>query len=436
MKVKIQQVQLFDVLLVFTICMNAVRFFMNTAESTVSIYGIYIILFALALFRVIGKQQYKKISKEHSLLILFLVSLNIYSIVNAIVVDTSGLVDAGKLLILSMIAFECSFTEASRIKKIINGIIFLNIVYALLMIGKTERIYSFQNQGANYLTMTMTIGLSLTMCISKILTKLYERKNKKFLTGMEKNIFLFQIIASCILFYALTLFTARSSLLFPILALVPFIFLESKFDRKKFIVVFIVACVIAYAGYQLFLNNAEEYILSRMQRLFTSMSEEDRWMIWGRCIELIINNKWYLFGGGINCFEQAIGYYPHNLYIQLVGEYGLIGVSASIGFTYYLTISIFKKMGEVFLLYHNSDFKYYFFQIVTGCLYLWLTYMKSFTLYDSGPLLFFIGLCFSLCKYSGEEINGIPIKYCNSNKKSLQNINSINQSFGKAGCQS
>ena len=99
MKVKIQQVQLFDVLLVFTICMNAVRFFMNTAESTVSIYGIYIILFALALFRVIGKQQYKKISKEHSLLILFLVSLNIYSIVNAIVVDTSGLVDAGKLLI-------------------------------------------------------------------------------------------------------------------------------------------------------------------------------------------------------------------------------------------------------------------------------------------------------------------------------------------------
>ena len=91
-------------------------------------------------------------------------------------------------------------------------------------------------------------------------------------------------------------------------------------------------------------------------------------------------------------YNSSIHYYPHNFFIQVIGEYGLIGIIASVmtlwnvvkGFIKYRIKA--KMAGESVVLYCTMG----------AFVYYTLTFSKSFSLYDGLPLFVVIAFCLSL----------------------------------------
>ena len=376
--------------------MNIIRYFFRGIGDPYIAYAIYGFLFVIS---ILSGRLFRGSRKELAVELIVL-GLAVYACISAFFFGREAIFDGFKLILISVIALYAYQIEYRQIRIIMKTVIVLNVWYAFALIMNPSSIDAFLETSGTYLTMTLSLGLALSMSLSYIITSIYTKKeNRKKKIQVKSRYVLFMVLVSGILFYVLTFFPARSSFLFPLLAVIPFALIEAGFDRKKIFGILLISIIFLYCGYEIFMRHASSLAMGRMERLFTSFFKEDRWDIWRACLQLIRDEKWLLIGGGTRSFEMMTGYYPHNIYIQMIGEHGILGIAAGCIITGGICIRVFQRCKDIFGgSAFIKDYYLVFFEVLTGLFYLWLSYMKSFTLYESAPLLIFIGLTFNLCK--------------------------------------
>jgi len=134
-----------------------------------------------------------------------------------------------------------------------------------------------------------------------------------------------------------------------------------------------------------------------LQRIFMVFEEGDssmRIFLFTKAIELFLfNSTTFLFGGGINSFpvfigSDSVGMYPHNIFLELLAEHGVIGcVTFFMPIAYMLSIRKLKLKS----IYGNSQEERMIFLLF---LYFWI--INSFTggLRNSWVLIFFSYILF------------------------------------------
>lgn len=385
-----KSVQCFEMCTIFAaviLSMNGIRYMLNVQESNIVMYLIYIIIIPV-FFIENGYTYNMKIKKRYVLPCLFLIAMLLMGVVTGIFNGNNALFSSIKLILLVLDAWVISCFTKEQIRKTINYLYAIIFLYVLLLIVNPSKIDIYLSAGSNYLVLTLPLGLVCTMISTRIVFAIYNRYQLKQI--------IFECIFALLLFFSLTKFTARSSMLFPILVLAIILLILGRKHIFKLLVLLFVFGALFWVGYNYFIQNANPYIVNRMLSLFNNNKSEDRWKIWEECIQCMYKNRWFLIGGGISAFEIHTGFYPHNLYLQCIGEFGIFGIVNCVYFTYRCIRNGFWIIKTASLI--NNDDKMLACEIGAGLLYLFFTFMKSFQLYDAGIFFIFIAIFLTLIR--------------------------------------
>ena len=185
-----------------------------------------------------------------------------------------------------------------------------------------------------------TIAIPLTSSFLAILGLLFFTKN------ITNNILLKVVLFICMLFnlIGLTTLEGRGPFIFTLSILV--IFALSKYDYstlfksknfanflKMVISVIIILCIAIYN----LQSRLSYFSLYRYYRLFNQIGKEPRLQLYKSAIEAITNNP---FGYGLNASENLVGYYPHNIFLEILISGGIF---ALIPFLIFVVL-FFKKV--------------------------------------------------------------------------------------------
>ena len=108
-----------------------------------------------------------------------------------------------------------------KIKRTLNSIIVINVVYALILILFPNIADKALGSGLNYLNATLPLGLALTMTLIKSLNAISKKGGRVIMSVLW-------IAISALYFVALVGFMARGVLLFPpIISLLIFLFMKN-----------------------------------------------------------------------------------------------------------------------------------------------------------------------------------------------------------------
>lgn len=375
------------VLLTLIINMTVVRFFLRIYES-----NFITLLFSIAIFIIYISKYFldttKKITINKSGIVVF--GLVIYSMLSFPINGFYSVSMFIKLLIgilLAIVAFSFNITKLNRC---IDFTIIINLIYALFILVFHNYSFSyFSNTDTNYLTVTITIALTLSLLFGRFVNILRVKLN------IIKIILYFIEIIICL--FVILLFPGRGNIIFPFCVISSIFTLISLFDYKYFFkylpIILMLVCFCAY----IYFSYANDHTINRLFRLFESTSSESRVDIYKNYIDSIIDNKWYLWGSGTNSAIAVLGYYPHNIYLQIIGEYGIVGIIFASVFTFIVFFSILKVSYYTFARRkYNNTFELLFCSVVSGLIYYWLTFNKSFSFYDSYPLMIFVAFLLKL----------------------------------------
>lgn len=381
------------ILLALIICVNCVRYMMGITESNLVIYGLYLCFIGCFLIT-----NYKYISKtvprDLGIIIILSMIWTIYAVITGLMGNADTLLQAIKLLIMLTIAILIIWMPIEKILETMQWSLLVCTVYVVYILTNSDYINTYLSRGSNYLILSLPIGLILTVMMARIVCIFF------FEFSLKK---MWIYILLCVLYFmALIKFSGRGSIIFPFIVVIILVMMLSKKNWGKFFLGIVILVLVVYVAFQAFLENADPYTVDRMLRLFNQnqRGEEDRWFIWNQYIEYVIHNGWYIFGGGTGASVEQLGFYPHNFYLQMIGEFGILGILISV----YITIFIVKRELNtcklIIKMKHLSD-KYLMlhFEIIAGLLYLFLSYMKSFTIYDAGSFFIFIAFTIKICSY-------------------------------------
>lgn len=356
------------------VCMNAIKYLFSTVPNY-AFYIIYFLFVSIGLIPSYNKFNFKIKRRDIALFgpFVFLVG---YAWASAIVGGFDAISSCAEMSITLFIGISAYFMNDFSICKMNTYIIAISSFHALIILYFPEHLLSTDQ---NYLSITLPLGLGLSLLLAKIVMMIYSKK-----------IPIRQFVISCclviLIFSALLQFTARGSILFPVIVMIFIVVAFGHFNKKRFLIALCLFLIVLFVGYKLFEANTSEYIFNRMMRLFQENETESRWVVWSKSINAILENKWYLVGSGVNGFVNHIGFYPHNLYLQLIGEFGILGLAISI----YSTSSIIRAQVEMI---KNRDNNQGFVICMAGLLYFFLTFMKSFSIYEIYPLIiYFMGI--------------------------------------------
>ena len=381
------------ILLTFIINMTVVRFFLRIYES-----NFLTILFSVAIFIIYISKYFadtaKKVTINKSGIVVL--GLVIYSMFSFPINGLSSISMFIKLLmgiLLAIIAFSFDIT---KLNKCIDFTIIINLIYALFILVFHNYSFSyFSNTDTNYLTITITLALTLSILLGRLVNLFRQKVHYK-----DYFIYFIEIIL-CL--SVILLFPGRGNILFSLLVIFFIFSLISLFDYKYFFRYLPIILLLVSFGIYIYFTYASDYAIDRMLRLFESTKSESRIDIYKNYIDSIIDNKWYLWGGGTNSARTVFGFYPHNIYLQIVGEYGIIGIIFASFFTLLTFFTIIKVSYYTFARKrYNKYFETLFCSIVSGTIYYWLTFNKSFSFYDSYPLMIFVAF---LLSFNKAEVN-------------------------------
>lgn len=361
------------------LAMNGLRYLLNIQESSALTYTIYSLFLITTISVSIGKVKFTR-NREIGFWELMICFMLVYALGSISWGGKSAASLAIKLVMMMAVCLLFSKFTLEDYRSTINIFYLVCGIYIAKIIIAPSKIDRYLIRGSNYLNLTLPIGLMLTMLLARIIYWLYSRK--------ETPIPVIEIIFAAITFVSLTLFTGRGSLIFPFIVAIIVTLLLGRKHFFKLLATIILLLLAIFVAYQYFMKNANAYIVNRMVNLFQSNRSEDRWMIWKLALDYANSHKWYLIGGGVGAYERAIGYYPHNIYFHIIGEFGLIGIALSV----YTTVLTVKRQFMVFRdITDLSDRRLLlFYEIGSGLLYLFLNFMKSFSFYDSLILLMFL----------------------------------------------
>lgn len=359
--------------------MNGIRYLLDIQESNFLIYGIYVIFIAFGIMKYSNKIKSPYPISTGVLFIICTMTL-FYCILTSIWGGTNAIIDAIKLTISVMVAYIVSLMNSKDIRYTIDTMYVIIVSYVVIVLLKPEKIDPYIIKGSNYLVLSLPIGLVLSMMLIRIILHFYNKINLVYMIP--------DIIASILCFVGLTKFSGRGSILFPFLIAILFVLFLGKKYFFKMIPIMIILIMAVIIAYRFFIKNADPYIVNRFLRMFNENSSEDRWEIWRGYIDYALSNQWFLVGGGTGSAVREYYFYPHNLYLHLAGEFGIIGIITSMCFTF-CTISK-EVWGFRSISIRDNKNSLIFYELCAGTIYMFLNFMKSFSLYDCCPLLIFI----------------------------------------------
>lgn len=386
---KIKKINIFGniptMLLAAIISMNALRFIFGFYESGIIVYSIY---FAFCSFSLLQYGIHKEsINQKVNVTTLICIVMLIYALTTSVLIGSEAEIEALKLAVLFVMIICIYLMPIEKINQSIDYVLILNLVYSLIIVTNLKSVDAYMTKGGNYLTLTLPLALSLTIVLTKFVCNLC-------FGGAGKKKLILNLLFSGIYFLAIMKFSARSSFLFPFICVMVISLVVSKGNKLKLIKIYLVLALVIYIGYRFFMQNADSYTMSRMMQLFQDFESEDRFAIWKNCIEIMINKGWFIIGGGINAFVDETGFYPHNFYLQYIGEMGIVGMIFCVNITYTSCWFFFKRLREIFEdKVGILDFTV-FFEIVASLFFLFLTFMKSFSIYDGIVLYIFIAMLY------------------------------------------
>ncbi len=391
------------ILLSVIICMNTIRYY--TGKDSNSLYYLFYVFFISGGFFAYCAEGHNlrriRIIAGSIPSLLSVILLVLYLFLRAPEYGIGGIQAAMKLFVSIMVALMASTFSQSKIKSLFVLIVLYNLIYCVVILSSPQRatqqmIYG----GMNYLNITLTIGLLLSLSLCYVILSFYSISSRRT--------FFVSIAISAVALYTMTRFNSRGSILLPIISTGIILLMIAPNKPLRFLGAVLVFGGLIYFGFQIYVNNTSEYIHNRMLRLFRDTNSESRIDIWGNYIETIIDRKWWIVGGGTNSSRLELGYYPHNLYLQLIGEFGLIGLFAGVAVTVRIIRSIlYVHKFSRYSMRDNFDLLTLFYLTVSSMLYYWLTFMKSFSFYDACPLFVFCALLIkveSLMKQQEETI--------------------------------
>lgn len=375
--------------LALVICINCIRVVLSLGETTAILYGLYLLclIFLIAKY----KNSFQRVLNTDGTVrkfMLFIILILIYASFSLLWIPSDAVFSIYLKFVLSFgISIWTVAMPIEKIKRTLNSIIVINVVYALILILFPNIADKALGSGLNYLNATLPLGLALTMTLIKSLNAISKKGGRVIMSVLW-------IAISALYFVALVGFMARGVLLFPpIISLLIFLFMKNGRRYVTWLLVPLFLGVL-YLFFIYYLENAHDYATSRMLNLLESTEEEDRWELWSKALSEIKNRLWFIVGGGIEAFryDSAIHFYPHNIFIQIIGKYGLLGIIIS-AMTLWHVSKGFIQSRILANQMHESDV----FYCVTGAFaYYTLTFCKSFSLYDGLPLFIMIAFCLSV----------------------------------------
>lgn len=155
-----------------------------------------------------------------------------------------------------------------------------------------------------------------------------------------------------------------------------------KYHKLKTTIFIIILAIGLLFVFNYFMQNASDYVTGRFLRMFEDTEDESRVYVWKKSIGMIFDQYWFVLGGGINAFRENFDFYPHNIFIQYFGELGFLGIFSLI----YCVVYVVKEIKSLVLYISRHQESITFICCFAGLLYYFLTFNKSFSIYDACPL--------------------------------------------------
>ena len=400
-----EYINIFDnidaLLIALVLNVNVLRIILGVSDTNLLLYLMYV----LTVFVIYIKYHKKAVSiikkmKWVKLTFLFIVAIVFYSMISLLWSNyDSAFMTFCKFVVALVLAFLCVLEPSDKIKAIGIYFVSLNIFFSILCLINIDRVTSMFGDGMNYLNATLTLGFSFRIALVSLFSAFFNKQIASIL---------FWAILSALFFISLLGFIARGVLIFPpliALCMIPFM---GRQQVGKTIIILGIAVCIGFFAFQYFLDFASDFGASRMLNLFENPEEQDRVELWQDCSTIMIDNFWFLFGGGICAFSSAI-YYPHNIFLQILGEYGMIPFIIFI----YMLVSLFKKFFRLNKVI-KAEYKWSLFFVIVGMIYYTMTFSKSFSLYDALPLFIMMALmygyfidCYLITRENETEISRV-----------------------------
>lgn len=171
-----------------------------------------------------------------------------------------------------------------------------------------------------------TVAIPMTGSLLMILGFIFFTKN------IGKKNFDKIILWSCLLLNILSVTTleGRGPLLFSLLVLIIFYGCQNNsfnFLKGRQIIqvsrVLLITSVLFYIGFINLQSKLSDWGLERYYRLLYHIQEEPRIKLYQAALRVIADNP---FGYGLNAAEQLIGFYPHNIFLEILISAGIIGI--------------------------------------------------------------------------------------------------------------
>lgn len=372
----------FDVILLSLVLnANVLRYFLNVQETSLVLYLLYFVCIVVLFIhnkRTISI-QWNTFGFHRSMLVFYAYIL-VYSLLSCLWNPTEFVVSL-KFMIEIIIAVLAMFINPSKIGVLFRYIIIINIIYAVSIVVHPDRIDAYMFQGTNYLTMTLSLGMGVTITLLNVVYVFFRRHGHLQL--------IIWLALSMFFYYVLIGFSARGVLFFPVIVIVVMVYSIGKNNKLKLFIFTSLFFVLIYLSYLYFTENASDLLMNRMIRLFENTEEESRWGIWIKTIDETLNRGWFIIGAGINGFESIFEFYPHNIFLHFLADYGLLVMFYLLWIVVYTFIKFYQinKNGRTMSYNYNMAFAVFLYYLLTFC--------KSFSVYDALPLLIMIALCVS-----------------------------------------
>lgn len=256
-------------------------------------------------------------------------------------------------------------------EKDLPKIIFWQITWGtILSIYQINYGFNFDKlEGIHYNTVAIPMTGSLLIILGLIFfTKnIVRKKNDKF------------ILWTCLLLNVLSITTleGRGPLIFSLLVLIVFVLYKVNWgfffkgrNSLKILRVVLITFILVYIGFINLQTKLSEWGLERYYRLFYNIQQEPRIQLYQGAIRAIIENP---LGYGLNAAEQLIGFYPHNIFLEILISAGIIGL---IPFLILVALYIHKMKNTVKKSSYHVPF-------AMMSLYLFFTWNISFELASS-----------------------------------------------------
>lgn len=372
------------ILIALVLNVNVLRFFLNTQETNGILYLMF--LTTIIVLSIKQKQGAIKLYKAYSpfkILSQFLLILLTFGFITCTFI-TQEYATYIKLVIASITGWLCGGLNEQKIKKTYIIFFIINIIYALIILQSPDLVSNYmEGDEVNYLNMTLTLGLCFAFVLVDCIVSIYRNSLLSLTISLGLSV---------LFFISLMSFAARGVLIFPPLIALFFAFTLGKKHKGKLAIILCLFGILIVGAYIYFLQNASEYAMIHMMGLVENTEDESRLRVWSKAFLAIIDNLWIFWGAGLNGFKTIMDFYPHNIFVHIMADFGIIP----------FLIFVYVSIKVIQIYYFNNRYvvckstKYINIISFTAYLYYLMTFSKSFSFYDFMPLLISTSFCISI----------------------------------------